>query len=395
MTATICILSAAPIWVNPRVRKEADTLLASGYDVVVGYRADGDITRDDAILGGKRWRWHRVDLGRERERGRWLAAALRQRGAEWLVRAGIPSIRIARAAYCRGDDEMLEWAKQQRASLYIAHTQPTLAVAAEAARASGSAFAFDCEDLLAEEAADGGRARWRRDLIVALERRFLPRAAYVSATSEPMAAYLRDAYGLHRVPVWHNCFPAAESAELPPPRARPKTEVLSLAWISATIGPGRGLEDIFSALTRVTGAFSLHLYGAVPEGASRWLADQMGRVPRDVVVHPMPAPPQVMATLSQHHLGLTLDGIDCLNRSLTICNKLFLYLQAGLACVATDTPGQRSVLPPDAAYGAVYPPGDVAALVAVLERFSSPAVRLAAQEAAWQIGQQRYVWEAE
>jgi hypothetical protein len=114
-----------------------------------------------------------------------------------------------------------------------------------------------------------------------------------------------------------------------------------------------------------------------------------------VHVHPIPPADQVMTTLSRHHIGLTLDPNDCLNRSLTICNKLFLYLQAGLACIATDTPGQRSVLGGGAAYGAVYAPGDVTALVAAIERLLVPSARLAAQEAAWAVGQTTYVWEAE
>ena len=66
---------------------------------------------------------------------------------------------MAQAAYCRGDDALTEWAVRQQAALYIAHTQPVLSVAAHAAGERGVPFAFDCEDLLAEEAADGGRAR--------------------------------------------------------------------------------------------------------------------------------------------------------------------------------------------------------------------------------------------
>ncbi len=183
MSATICLLSPAPVWVNPRIRKEADALFEAGYDVVVGYRADGEISRDDALLSQKPWRWHRIDVARQRARGQWLRAAIRQRGAEWAVRAGFGGPR--RAAYCRADDALCDWAVSQRAALYIAHTQPVLAVAAAAAKRTGAAFAFDCEDLLAEEAADGGLAPWRQRMIASLEREHLPRAAYVSAVFGP------------------------------------------------------------------------------------------------------------------------------------------------------------------------------------------------------------------
>ena len=258
MTARICLLSPAPIWVNPRLVKEADALHEAGYDVVAGYRADGPTDRDDAILTGKAWRWHRIDVARERHPFAWMRSAVRQRAAEGIVRAGVRSARAERAAYCRGDAVLTRWAAAQHAALYIAHTQPVLAVAAAAASARGVPFAFDCEDLLAEEAADGGRAPWRQRMITHIERRFLPRAAYVSATSAPMAEYLSGRYGLRTTRVWHNCFPAAAAAALRGPADRPApTGPVELAWISATVGPGRGLEDIFAAVPKLGGRVAL------------------------------------------------------------------------------------------------------------------------------------------
>ena len=340
MTTRVCLLSPAPVWVNPRLVKEADTLHAAGYDVVVGYRADGDVERDDAILATKPWRWHRIDVARARRPVARILAAWRQRGAEWLVRAGVPTSAVARAAYCRSDGDLADWAMAQDADLYIAHTQPVLAVAADAARSRRVPFAFDCEDLLAEEAADGGRAAWRRGMIRRLERQYLPQAAYVSATSAPMAAYLVERYALRTVPVWHNCIPAVNAAALHDPGERPAAAgPVELAWISATIGPGRGLEDIFAALPQVGSRVVLHLYGAVTSGHAEWLEVHLAplRARSLVVVHPVQPPDRVLVALAQHRIGLSLDPDDCLNRGLTVSNKFFLYLQAGLACVATDT----------------------------------------------------------
>jgi hypothetical protein len=398
MTTRVCLLSPAPVWVNPRLVKEADTLHAAGYDVVVGYRADGDVERDDAILATKPWRWHRIDVARARRPVAWILAAWRQRGAEWLVRAGVPTSAVARAAYCRSDGDLADWAMAQDADLYIAHTQPVLAVAADAARSRRVPFAFDCEDLLAEEAADGGRAAWRRGMIRRLERQYLPQAAYVSATSAPMAAYLVERYALRTVPVWHNCIPAVNAAALHDPGERPAAAgPVELAWISATIGPGRGLEDIFAALPQVGSRVVLHLYGAVTSGHAEWLEVHLAplRARSLVVVHPVQPPDRVLVALAQHRIGLSLDPDDCLNRGLTVSNKFFLYLQAGLACVATDTAGHRSVFPPDAGYGGLYRPGDVAALVSLLDRLTAASTLSAAQEAAWVAGRTRFVWERE
>lgn len=393
----VCLLSPAPMWVNPRLRKEADALHAAGYDVVVGYRADGDVSRDDAILAGKPWRWRRIDLARRRHGAQWMRAAVRERAAGWFVRAGFGGLGVARAAYCRGDRELLEWATEQDADLYIAHTQPVLAIAAAAAQRRKVPFAFDCEDLLAEEAADGGRAPWRRHMIGKLEAEYLPKAAYVSATSEPMAQYLRERYSLSRVPVLHNCFPAAEGAGLVPPEARRTPDIVELTWISATIARGRGLEDAFMALRGLGHRVAFHLYGDVAGGCTSWLTEQIASLSdlTTVVVHRSVAADAVIGTIARHQIGLTLDGNDCLNRSLTACNKLFYYLQAGLACIATDTAGHRSVMPAGTRYGELYPPGDIPALVAVMKRLLDRDNLAAAQRAAWEIGRTRFVWDVE
>jgi glycosyltransferase involved in cell wall biosynthesis len=379
----VCLVSPAPIWVNPRLRKEADVLHAAGYDVIVGYRADGDLARDDAILATKPWRWYRLDLNRHRGPLRWLSASLRERLAAALGSDA--------EAYCRGYPALLRWAIAQRADLYIAHTQPALAIVAEAAAATGARFAFDCEDLLAEESADGLRSPSRRERIRRLERTYLPRAAYVSATSQPMADFLVQQYGLTRVHVWHNVFPRSELSGLAPPAARPQGDTIDLVWMGATIGHGRGLEDVFAVLPRLDARVKLFLYGNLLDSHR----EPLSRLGDRVTVRPLPPANEVMATLARHHIGLTPDRADSLNLSLTICNKLFLYLQSGLALVATDLPGQMSVLGPHPEIGATYHPGDTEALGAILRQLTDRATLAARQSAAWELGCTEYSWDAE
>jgi hypothetical protein len=102
-----------------------------------------------------------------------------------------------------------------------------------------------------------------------------------------------------------------------------------------------------------------------------------------------------MPTLARHHIGLTPDRADSLNLSLTICNKFFLYLQAGLALVATDLPGQMSVLGPHPEIGAAYHPGDIESLTAILRSLTDRATLSAAQSAAWELGCTTYSWDIE
>jgi glycosyl transferase family 4 len=396
VTGTVCLLSPAPLWVDPRLRKSADALAGAGYDVVVGYRADGDVARDDALLATAPWRWHRVDLGRSRQRRSWVVAALRQRAAEWTVRGGARFPALDAAAYCRGSAALLRWAVAQRADLYIAHAQPVLALAARAAARWHVPFAFDCEDLLAEEAADGGRALWRRALIGRLERRYLAAAAYVTTPSTPVAAYLEARYSLRPPRVVRNCFPARLADGVAPPADRRGSATPDLAWLSATIGPGRGLEDIFGALAGDGAPATLHLYGALPAEQRAWFETQVARLRSGVTVtcHGVLPEADIVRTLARHQVGLALETNACLNKRLTASNKIFLYLQAGLACIATSTEGHRSVLDGHPGAAALYAPGDVEGLRHVLEAVADPAALAGMQAAAWRAGRE-YVWDAE
>lgn len=396
----ICLISSVHPWVNPRLVKEADLLASLGHEVsVVTKRVDQwSDERDVTLLANKRWTSDRVNLLRHDRSGRWpwLMTAMRSRAALTGYRL-TGALRLAEEGYYRGFSRVLQSALRTHADLFIAHTQGALPIAARAARHTGAKYAFDCEDLLAEETADGLTDPVVRRAILDIERVYVPQASYVTATSHAMAAYLENAYRIAPHVVL-NAFPLAELSGVPRPAARGRGPTTELVWMSATIGARRGLEDVVRALARLAESARLTIFGRMqpafePELAS--LIGQLGVADR-ISIKPIPAPSLVMSTMSRFDVGLTLDLNDCLNRSLTICNKVFLYLQAGLLVAATDTPGQREVLDRVPRAGVVYTPGDADALAARLEPFVNDRGKLLeAQEAAWQAGQQRYNWDRE
>ena len=367
----VCLISSVHPWVNPRLIKEADALADRGHEVfVVTKRVDRwSDERDVQLLAGKPWSARRIGMMRDdpSDRWRWFSSAVR---AELALRAyrAAGTGRLAEEAYYRGFQLVLQAAIDTRADFFIAHTQGALPIAARAAARGGVGFGFDCEDLLAEEMADGLRQPALRRAILDIERTYLPKAAYVTATSHAMAAYLAELYGIPEPSVIYNVFPRAEFDGLPPPVGRPRRDTLELAWISATIGPGRGLEDAVLALARLPEAVRLTIFGRMLpsyEPQLRALADGAG-VRGRVSIQPIPHPQDVAAVIAMFDVGLSLDLNDCANRSLTICNKVFEYLQAGLVVGMTDTPGQRELIETVPSAGFVYPPGDDAALAAHL-----------------------------
>jgi len=395
----VCLISSVHPWVNPRLVKEADLLASLGHEVsVVTKRVDGwSDERDIPLLAAKRWPAHRVNLLRHDPAGRWpwLLSAARSTAALTGYRL-TGALRLAEEGYYRGFDRVLDCALRSRAELFIAHTQGALPIAARAARRLNARFAFDCEDLLAEEAADGLTDPVMRQAILDIERAYLPQASYVTATSHAMAAHLADAYAI-APHVVHNVFPLADLDGVARPAARMHGPLTELVWLSATVGGGRGLEDAVRALAHLPPSVRLTIVGRVlpSYGAELTrLIGGLGVTDRVRLEPPTEAPSLVLSTVSRFDIGLALDSNDCLNRSLTICNKVFLYLQAGLLVAATDTPGQREVLDQVPRAGVIYAPGDADALAALLEPFVRDRMKLAAaQEAAWEAGQQRYSWD--
>ena len=395
----ICLISSVHLWVNPRLVKEADWLTDQGHDVHVVTKStdawsDG---RDEALLREKRWPADRINLLRGDRAGhwRWLVTATRAAFAMRLY-AWTGAVRSAEEGYYRGFAEVLSAARRTRADLFIAHTQGALPIAARAAAATGAPFGFDCEDLLAEEAADGLTNPQLRHAILDIERRYLPGASYVTATSQAMADYLVQLYGIPAPFVVRNVFAQFLLDDVPAPRARPRRDSVELVWISATIGRGRGLEDAFQALAALPGHVRLTIFGRMLpayEAPMMALLAELGVASR-VTVRPVVEPAAIMSTIAQYDIGLSLDLNDCLNRSLTISNKVFVYLQAGLAVGATDTPGQREVIDSVPRAGFLYEPGDVPALTAALTSLvRDRAALLTAQDAAWCAGQERYNWD--
>lgn len=395
----VCLISSIHPWVNPRLVKEADALADCGHEVsVVTKRVDRwSDERDATALADKRWLLHRVGMIRDEpsDRWRWLSSAVRAELAMRGYRA-TGSSRLAEEAYYRGFPLVLRAAIDTRADFFIAHTQGALPIAARAAAHAGVGFGFDCEDLLAEEMADGLRNPSVRRAILDIERTHLPKALYVTATSRAMSAYLARQYAIPEPAVIYNVFSRANFDGLPPPSRRRERETLELVWISATIGPGRGLEDAVLALARLPEAVRLTIFGRMLpsyEPQLRALADRAGvwaRMSIEAVLRPQ----DIASAMSRFDVGLSLDLNNCANRSLTVCNKVFEYLQAGLALAMTDTPGQREIMETTPAAGFIYPPGDAAALAGQLGRYLANRDALTtAQTAACDAGRERYNWD--
>lgn len=398
--AKICLLAPGQPSVDPRLVKEADALHEAGHEVhvVCAHYIDWADQADRQLLEKRAWGCTYVGGDRKRNRATYAWARIRHgllrrasglwqlnnRFRCWAVSSVLPELQTA--------------AMRIRADLYVGHYPAGLVAAVSAARRRGALAAFDAEDFeTGSYPLDAGPGKMDR-LIERLERENLPQCSYVTAAAPGIAEAYSAKYGISLPRTILNVFPLADRPrEL---QAVSRDSPLRLYWFSQTVGPGRGLEDVIQAMGQLKRHnIELHVRGRWPEGYKETLfslARRVGVLYRQIYTHE-PKPQSEMIRLAAiHDVGLALERKDTENHDLCIANKIFTYLLAGNAVVATATRGQKEVMETIGDAGLCYEPSDVSALARGLRHwYENRNILQQARQRSWDWGTRRFNWDLE
>ena len=296
-----------------------------------------------------------------------------------------------------GAAELRRAAREAAADLTIVHSEAGLWVAQDLLR-RGRRVGVDFEDWFSRDLPESARAARPIGALEELERLVARQARYLLTTSRAMSAALARAYGGREPTVVYNSFPSADEDAVDHLRKdRLHADVPSLHWFSQTIGPDRGLELLFEALPLLSRRVDLYLRGAYSAAARQWL---QARVPplfhSAVHILPLVSPGELPSRIAEHDLGFALESGAITSRDLSISNKLFQYLSAGLPVIATPTQGQREVLSGCGPAGTVLEAATPVALAQAINRFlTHPELLATARVAARAAAQGALAWEAE
>ncbi len=370
---TVAIVTGVQIIDNPRVIKEADSLTALGYDVVVLDVVNDSVSRAriDRTMATRSWRRAPIADFTQGPLAR-IVLGLKTRFYQILGRLGVQN-----PGQLGAHTHLLyRAAKRTKADLYIVHIDQAC-FAGVRLLDEGRRVAMDCEDWYSEDGLPTDRATRPEALMKAWERKLLNEAAFVTTTSNALADALAEAYGGQRPTVVYNSFPTEERAHIDGlTRQRKDPSVPSIFWFSQTVGPGRGLEALVDALSAIDRPFELHILGKPRVGYAESLVTRMPAALRERAHFHFQVPQEeLLSRIAEHDIGYCGEISDCRSRDLTITNKAFEYMRAGLAVVASDTAGQIEVA--KKARGAVFTfkQGDAASLREPLERLlSNPAL---------------------
>lgn len=383
--ARIVILSSGPLCRNPRVHKEAFTLAQAGYEVTVvtvAHHARFE-AYDAEILRNAPFR--KVVLDRLSTRPSVKIVSIGER----ILSLALRRAKIQHPAALGPYHALRRLALAQPFDLLIAHTELPLCIAADLL-AKKHPVAADIEDWHSQDLLPAARAQRPINLLVRTETLLLQKACYTSTTSHAMATGLAAACDSPVPVVVPNTF-TLSSAPSPGLRATPP----AIFWFSQSIGPGRGLEEFFAAWSLTTAPSRVVLLGDISAGYdTRLLASLPASHRSRLTFHPIVAPAELPALIGRHHLGLALEPNAPANKNLTISNKIFHYLDAGLAVLATPTAGQREVFDRDPAIGLIDDMSSPAALAGKLDELLTNPDRLAAMGAsARRLAQSHFCWE--
>lgn len=402
--ARVCLITPSHVCRNPRLAREAAALADVGYRVSVVSAQWGrkEAEEDRVLAANEKWRLCPVTVGAVDLRGyfRWFWTGVRQRLYRRMgsLREGGVSLDKAFSRYL---PELAAAAEREGADLYIAHNLPALPVAVRVARRRQVKVGFDAEDFhrgeFPEEEWDSGEARLTRTI----EETYIPRCDYVTAASVGISEAYAKCLGIAPPRTLLNVFPLSDR-QVPisgPERDREKPgSHFSIYWFSQTIGADRGLQDVLRALPLLPTDVHLTLRGRWNEAfrPQFWkTAEDLG-VRSRVHVLDLSPPNEMVARAACHEVGLALEQPVSENRKICLSNKIMTYFAAGVAVVATATPGQRWVA--EQAPGAVRlcEPGDSAGLARIVRGlYEGQDVLSEARRASSRAAEDRFNWESQ
>jgi len=376
---------------NPRLVKEADALINAGYDVTIIYSYWNDWGDDftQELSAAKKWKIINTSGHPTKSPSLYLFSKLLYKLTKWCF---INLSFCAEDAVSRSAWFLTREAKKHAADLYIGHNLGALPAVVKAAKKFKAKCGFDAEDFHRQEVSNDINS-FNYKIAKFIEDKYFPGLNYITASSPQIADKYRQLYP-HKHPVTIlNVFPKSNIR----PKEHNTNEPLKLFWFSQTIGPNRGLETVAKALKSFEpGIFELHLLGYITSlDKQSFIKNELSDYQQVIFHDPIP-PDEVVEFAAQFDIGLATEKAIPLNRDICLTNKIFTYLNAGLAIIASNTTAQSSFMNANPEVGKVYEKENIQSLITILSNYHSDREVLNdACMAALKIGNKKLNWENE
>ena len=108
------------------------------------------------------------------------------------------------------------------------------------------------------------------------------------------------------------------------------------------------------------------------------------------------APDEVFEIAKKFDIGLATESSTPCNRNICLTNKIFTYIQCGLAVIATNTLAQTRLIKKYPEIGSIFDQNDAHQLANILDQYCYDRKLLAKhKKAAFDLGQNEFNWGIE
>jgi hypothetical protein len=357
---------------NPRLVKEADALCEAGYQVTVIYQFwnKWGTLLDTELLKDKKWSAIKIGGDPDQQAFSYWKSRIKQRMAKAFsglfgFQYNLAEIRLNRSALAQ-----YRAAVKIKAQLYIAHNLGALAPALWAAKKNKCKCGFDAEDFHRFEVSDNPNDP---DVCLKtyLEDKYMAELAYLTTASPLISEAYKRIYPEQHPKTILNVFPR-QGINSVNDRER---NTLKLFWFSQTIGERRGLESIIKAMGMLNHLdIELHLLGNCDEAVKAYfskVASHAGIKQSKILYYPPIPADDIFSFASQFDVGLATEMSTPKNRDICLTNKIFTYVQSGLAIIASNTSAQKELMAEYPDMGFNYEQLDLGTLTSALAAYSA------------------------
>lgn len=356
----VALVTSAQPSANPRLVKEAKSLLQAGYFVSVIWcpispwadNFDKNIFKDYQEINWVQAGYHSTSqpLG-------YFYARIRQKVWQVIYKIIGNYFDAAIKSLVLYSQELTSLALQQKADIYIGHNLGALPPISKASKRHKAKSIFDFEDYHRGESHENSLQTKR---VIDVENKYIPLISSVTTASPSISNTYKKIFPDKLIITINNCFPleyAIDSVKEIPQIP------LKLFWFSQYVGLERGLQTVFHAMSNFSSdQITLTLLGKATDDVKEYfyaLRDKVGLKKLQVnFLKPVPET-EILKIAAMHHIGLASEPGRDQNNNLALSNKIMLYILAGNALVMSDTIAQKEFYKNYPSIGLLYVKEDI------------------------------------
>ncbi|CAN5351209.1 hypothetical protein BH09BAC2_BH09BAC2_15780 [soil metagenome] len=392
MLNNVVLITSGQPAANPRSVKEATTLAEAGFNVSVIYTTISpwaDEMDKKLMLLHPEIKW--ICATQYSSNNLYNKIIRLRRRLYELVYTNIKgSILFAEKSISLYAQELKEKASSSKADLFIAHNLAALPVAVRIAKKYKAKVAFDAEDFHRGEV-EKDMFEYRR--IKKIEDAYIPQLTYLTTASPLISEAYKKLYPIKNIYTVLNVFPLKYQQ----PFELLISEPLKLIWFSQIVGLNRGLQDLFIAIASIINfKIELTIVGVCKDEVRKELLSKMNNVLHKInFTDPLPEP-ELLSLCAAHHIGSAAEIHEPYNREICLTNKLFFYMLAGNALLASETKAQKKLLLENKNIGLSYISGNTENIKKNLEYwYHNPEILTAHRKAAYDAAASEFNWDKE